>query len=58
MRINISIPDELLKKIDGYCKAVHDTRSGFISDLVRKELFSRDRNIIMKNADPLVKFRK
>lgn len=56
MRVNISIPTDLLKEIDVHCKKVKDTRSGFICNLVREELYfvgrgkKDDRDIIAKNS--------
>lgn len=50
MRVNISIPDKLLAEIDRYCKSIHDTRSGFINDLIRGKLYSKktENDIIAK----------
>jgi len=56
MRINISLPSDLLREMDAYCKRIHDTRSGFISDLIREKIFSQD--IIRKTNLPIEKIEK
>ena len=37
-KVMISIPDKLLKRIDGYVEAAHESRSGFLQRLAEREL--------------------
>ena len=37
-KVMISVPDELLKRIDGRARSVGETRSGFLQRLAEREL--------------------
>ncbi len=37
-KVMVSLPDELLERIDTHARARHSTRSGFLRDLAEREL--------------------
>ncbi len=39
-KVMVSLPDELLERIDTRARARHSTRSGFLRDLAERELAS------------------
>jgi oligoribonuclease (3'-5' exoribonuclease) len=41
-KVMISIPDQLLKRIDDYARSLHETRSGFLQRIAERELASGD----------------
>ena len=43
MRVNISLPEELLKNVDKYCKKGNFARSELIRKLLRDELWKNER---------------
>jgi metal-responsive CopG/Arc/MetJ family transcriptional regulator len=43
-KVMISIPDDLLKRLDARAKAVGGTRSGFLQRLVERELDEEERH--------------
>jgi metal-responsive CopG/Arc/MetJ family transcriptional regulator len=38
VRLNISLPENLVAKIDEYVRAHHATRSGFLAEAARKSM--------------------
>lgn len=42
-KVMISLPDDLLARIDAKAQAEHATRSGFLRDLAERELAQDDR---------------
>ena len=45
-RINISIPEEIINKIDGYKEVVHISRSGFILKALESYFIEVERKIL------------
>lgn len=43
-KVMISIPDDLLKRLDARAKAAHETRSGLLQRLAERELETADRH--------------
>lgn len=43
-KVMISIPDNLLGRIDRYVEAAHETRSGFLQGLAERELERAERH--------------
>jgi metal-responsive CopG/Arc/MetJ family transcriptional regulator len=41
-KVMISIPDQLLKRIDDYARSKRETRSGFLQRVAERELVSGD----------------
>ncbi len=52
-KVMISLPDELLVRIDAYVEAEHATRSGFLRALAERELGADDRRRAMRVAELL-----
>jgi metal-responsive CopG/Arc/MetJ family transcriptional regulator len=44
-KVMISIPDDLLERLDAQVRANHDTRSGFLRRLAERELDVADRHM-------------
>jgi metal-responsive CopG/Arc/MetJ family transcriptional regulator len=41
-KVMISIPDQLLKRIDDYARSKRETRSGFLQRVAEREISSED----------------
>ncbi len=41
-KVMISIPDELLERIDAHARSLRETRSGFLRRLAQRELLEKD----------------
>lgn len=41
-KVMISIPDQLLQRIDAHVREAHETRSGFLQRLAERELMAGD----------------
>jgi hypothetical protein len=58
-KVMISIPDELLKRVDNHLETAHETRSGFLQRLAERELGQterRDRDEIERLLDEIQPF--
>jgi oligoribonuclease (3'-5' exoribonuclease) len=43
-KVMISIPDQLLRRIDAYARSRHETRSGFLQRIAEREISSDEAN--------------
>lgn len=44
-KVMISIPDQLLERIDAHVEAAHETRSGFLQRLAEREVEAADGHV-------------